>query len=52
MRSARLSKPNGLLNLKITASREEARNRLNIRITWQKPTDQARQGKQLKIMYK
>ncbi len=28
-------KPGGLLHLKITASEEDDRNRLNIRITWQ-----------------
>ena len=27
--------PEGLLHLKVTASQEEERNRLNIRITWQ-----------------
>lgn len=27
--------PDGLLNLKVTASQDETRNRLNIRITWQ-----------------
>ena len=26
--------PEGLLNLKVTASQDEERNRLNIRITW------------------
>jgi len=27
--------PEGLMNLKITATQEDARNRINIRITWQ-----------------
>ena len=27
--------PEGLLNLKLTASREEGRHRINLRITWQ-----------------
>ena len=27
--------PEGLLNLKVTASQEDERNRINIRITWQ-----------------
>jgi len=27
--------PEGLLNLKVTASQDESRHRLNIRITWQ-----------------
>jgi amphi-Trp domain-containing protein len=28
-------RPSGLLNLKVTASREDSRNRVNLRITWQ-----------------
>jgi len=28
-------KPEGLLNLKVTASQDEGRHRVNIRITWQ-----------------
>lgn len=28
-------KPEGLLNLKVTASQDESRHRLNIRVTWQ-----------------
>jgi amphi-Trp domain-containing protein len=27
--------PNGLLNLKVTASQEDMRNRITLRITWQ-----------------
>jgi hypothetical protein len=27
--------PEGLLNLKVTATKDETRHRLNIRITWQ-----------------
>ena len=30
-----LMEPGGLLNLKVTASQEEAYNRVSIRITWQ-----------------
>lgn len=30
-----LMQPKGLLNLKLTASRDEARHRIDIRITWQ-----------------
>lgn len=30
-----LMEPEGLLNLKVTASQEETQNRVNIRITWQ-----------------
>ena len=28
-------KPEGLLNLKLTVSQEENRNRINLRITWE-----------------
>ena len=28
-------RPSGLLNLKVTAGREDSRNRVDIRITWQ-----------------
>lgn len=31
--------PAGLLNLKVTASQNEERNRLNIRVTWQGERD-------------
>lgn len=30
-----LMEPEGLLNLKVTASQDEARHRIDIRITWQ-----------------
>ena len=30
-----LMEPEGLLNLKVTASQDEVQNRVNIRITWQ-----------------
>ena len=30
-----LMEPEGLLNLKLTASQDETQNRVNIRITWQ-----------------
>ncbi len=30
-----LMEPEGLLNLKVTASQDETQNRVNIRITWQ-----------------
>ena len=42
-------KPEGLLNLKVTASCEESRDRLNIRVTWQKPVDHSKSNKHLKI---
>ncbi len=31
--------PEGLLRLKVTASQEDDRNRLDIRVTWQNETD-------------
>lgn len=31
--------PEGLMNLKLTATQEDARNRINIRITWQGKDD-------------
>lgn len=30
-----LMEPDGLLNLKVTATQDDGRNRVNIRITWQ-----------------
>ena len=45
-------KPGGLLNLKITASQDESRDRLNIRITWQKPVTHEKGQKHLKITEK
>lgn len=35
-------KPEGLLHLKVTASQEDAHNRLNIRISWQSEDDDAK----------
>lgn len=40
--------PQGLLNLKVTASEEESRQRLDIRISWQ-VDENTNQGKQLKV---
>jgi amphi-Trp domain-containing protein len=43
--------PKGLLNLKVTASQDTDRHRLNLRITWQ-ADDQPKQSKHLKITSK
>ena len=40
--------PDGLLNLKVTASQDEGRHRLNIRITWQ-AEDKVQQKKPLRV---
>jgi amphi-Trp domain-containing protein len=40
--------PEGLLNLKVTASQDEGRHRVNIRITWQ-AEETVRQTKPLKV---
>jgi len=40
--------PEGLLNLKVTASQDEGRHRLNIRITWQ-AEDKVQQKKPLRV---
>jgi len=46
-----LMEPDGLLNLKISASQDDGKNRLNVRLTWQE--DQAPpQKKNLKISTK
>ncbi|EMI55161.1 amphi-Trp domain-containing protein [Rhodopirellula sallentina] len=44
-------KPKGLANLKISASQDEKKNRLYIRLTWYESTDPVRE-KQLKISSK
>ncbi len=43
--------PKGLLNLKVTASQDTDRHRLNLRITWQ-ADDQPKPSKHLKIKSK
>lgn len=43
--------PDGLLHLKVTASQEDERNRLNIRITWQGESEVPK-NKRLKIASK
>ena len=40
--------PEGLLNLKVTASQEERRHRVNIRITWQ-AEEKAQQKQALRV---
>ena len=40
--------PEGLLNLKVTASQEEGRHRVNIRVTWQ-AEEKAQQKKALRV---
>ena len=41
-------RPQGLLNLKVTASREDSRNRVNIRIAWQ-TEEKTKQKKPLSV---
>jgi len=40
--------PEGLLNLKVTAEKEDTRHRLNIRITWH-AQDEPKSGKRLSV---
>ncbi|MCO8122196.1 amphi-Trp domain-containing protein [Stieleria sp. TO1_6] len=44
-------KPKGLANLKISASQDEKKNRLDIRLTWYESTDPVRE-KDIKISTK
>ncbi len=44
-----LMEPKGLLNLKLTASREENRRRINIRITWQVEEEATKSKKSLSV---
>jgi len=41
--------PDGLLHLKLSASKEEGRNRINIRITWQDQSETKAGKKSLKV---
>jgi amphi-Trp domain-containing protein len=43
-----IMEPEGLLNLKVTASEEEGRHRVNIRITWQ-AEENVKQKKPLRV---
>ena len=42
-------KPEGLLDLKVTATQEENRNRFNIRISWQVEDDGEKKKKSLSV---
>ena len=42
-------RPEGLLELKVTASQEENRNRFNIRVSWQVDDDDKKKGKSLTV---
>ncbi len=41
--------PEGLLNLKLTASKEDGRNRVTVRITWQEEDKREKGQKSLKV---
>ncbi len=41
--------PQGLLNLKVSGSQNESQDRLNIRISWQKPVEVEKSKRNLKI---
>ena len=42
-------KPDGLLDLKVTAAQESNKNRINIRISWQKDDDDKKKKKKLSV---
>lgn len=42
-------RPEGLLELKVTAQQEDSRNRFNIRISWQSEDDTASSKKRLSV---
>ena len=44
--------PEGLLNLKLTVSQEENRNRINLRITWEDREKKALKKSKLSVMAK
>jgi len=44
--------PEGLLNLKLTATQEEGWHRINIRITWQVEDEPAKKKKALSVSTK
>ncbi len=44
--------PKGLLQLKVTATQDSDRHRLNLRITWQAEEAQLKSGKSLKVKSK
>jgi len=41
--------PEGLLQLKVTATREESRHRINVRISWQVEEDMPKKQKSLSV---
>lgn len=45
-------KPDGLLDLKVTATQESNKNRINIRISWQTDDDNKRKQKKLSVSSK
>jgi amphi-Trp domain-containing protein len=42
-------RPEGLLDLKVTATREENRNRFNIRVSWESEEDGVKNKKSLSV---
>ena len=44
-----IMRPEGLLDLKVSATQEENRNRFNIRISWQVDEDTANRKKRLSV---
>ena len=42
-------RPEGLLELKVTAAQEDNRNRFNIRVSWQVDDDGEKKGKSLTV---
>jgi amphi-Trp domain-containing protein len=42
-------RPEGLLDLKVTVSQEEGRNRFNIRVSWQTDDETANKKKRLSV---
>lgn len=45
-------KPDGLLDMKVTATQESTRNRMNIRISWQTDIDDSKKNKKLRVSSK
>ncbi|MEW8508271.1 MAG: amphi-Trp domain-containing protein [Candidatus Thiodiazotropha sp.] len=44
--------PNGLLQLKVAATQDDERHRINLRITWQVETEREKKSKNLKVKVK
>ena len=47
-----IMKPDGLLDMKVTATQESTRNRMNIRISWQTDVDESKKNKKLSVSSK